>query len=84
MAEHIVQVNVHNTKTMESLEDFCVRGLFMPPDLISGYSMAPNMDAFIVHTRNDLHFNISGPELAQWEYRRGITKVCSPERESDD
>ena len=84
MGEEVVKTfSGNDSKLKESLEDFCIRGLLMPQHLLRGYSRVLNMDAFIVHTQNDLSFTISGPEIAQWEYRRGIQKVCSPERDDD-
>lgn len=79
MGEQVVRTfSGSDTKLKESLEDFCIRGLNMPQHLLRGFSRVLNMDAFTVHTHNDLSFTVSGPEIAQWEYRRGIHKVCSP------
>lgn len=80
MTELIPKIVVNN-QTLDSIKDFCTRGLLIPDHLIAGYSMEPNLDAFTVHTMNDLKFTISGPELAQWEFRRQIKRPCVPERD---
>jgi len=78
-----IHFSVHSPEA-ESIMDYCTRGLLIPGEFLESFTRAPNMDAFYIHTKNRLRFMISGPEVYEWEMRRGIKHVCAPERKAID
>jgi hypothetical protein len=74
--------SIHDgSEISDSILDFCTRGLLIPGDLLETYSRAQDIDAFYVSTKNGLRFLISGPQIHEWEYRRGIQRPCTIDRE---
>jgi hypothetical protein len=61
---------------IDSVIDFCTRGLQIPTGHITQVARAADFDVFDVIVRSGQRFRVSGQEIALWE----ADPLCVPER----